>query len=103
MCVIHLFSLEFKPPTPLNRKESYFPAPANARKDYNAGKSKVTKSLNISHPLMLKISELWQKYDSIRMMDAKELMAHTGAFKLSTFRSAILVQAEKAREKLLHG
>ncbi|KAI8825055.1 dynein heavy chain and region D6 of dynein motor-domain-containing protein [Fimicolochytrium jonesii] len=83
------------------QEQIVFPSPW--RETFLENKAKLAKILHITHPLMVKMLELWLQYDKLRFVDIAEVNIQAEPFRISGFRSLVLVNAEKCRERLLNG
>lgn len=65
--------------------------------------SRIDRTLYITNQCVIKVLALWEKYQDLRFFDSEELFAQSGPMKVSYFRSVLLVQSEKCRDRLLNG
>jgi dynein heavy chain len=68
--------------------------------DYLQIKTKLERILHIGHPLLCQVLELWSSYSSTRAIDIPKIRSQKEAFRIFSFRSSIMVHAEKSRAKL---
>lgn len=68
--------------------------------DYSINRGKLEKLLFIGHPLMRQVLELWTHFHSTRIIDIAKIKAQKESYRIFSFRSSIMVQAEKCRSKL---
>ena len=84
--------------------KSYTPPLVSPWRDsFLQSKAKIERSLFICHPLFVEILEIWTHYDSTRIVDKQKITTQREAYRIFTFRSLIMVQAEKTRSKLWNG
>ncbi|KAJ3154924.1 Dynein heavy chain 7, axonemal [Geranomyces michiganensis] len=86
---------------PFEQDKCPFPSPW--RESFLENRLKLEKGLHITSFLMVKMLGLWLEYDSLRFVNLDEIRDQKEAFRISGFRSLILVDAEKCRERLLNG
>jgi dynein heavy chain len=80
------------------------PFPSGWRKGYLETREKISRTLYLTHPLMLKILKLWSQYDSLRLVDTADIRHHEStAFRMTGFRSMLLLFSEKCRDQILNG
>ncbi|RKO94828.1 dynein heavy chain and region D6 of dynein motor-domain-containing protein [Blyttiomyces helicus] len=88
----------------VEEREWFFPAHYILRRPLKGGSvERIDRTLYIGHPAMLSILELWQQFHHMRFVDADEIKMQKEAFRISGFRSLLLVQSEKCGEKLRNG
>jgi dynein heavy chain len=81
-----------------------FPVPKDWHKTYVDNKLKIERTLHVIHPVMRKLLTLWDDYNHVRLIDVNDFKIHqkTAPFRMTAFRSMMLVQSERCREKLLN-
>jgi hypothetical protein len=79
------------------------PFPAGWIQSFNDSKTKLERLLFIGHPVMLKVLGSWHNFKEQRFIDLKEIQSQKESFRIGGFRSMLLVQSEKCRDKLLKG
>ncbi|TPX60170.1 hypothetical protein SpCBS45565_g07578 [Spizellomyces sp. 'palustris'] len=79
------------------------PFPSPWRHSFLENRAKLEKNLHITHFLMVRMLALWLQFDKLRFVDLDEIQGQREAFRISGFRSLVLVDAEKCRERLLNG
>ena len=96
-----------RPKTPLDQHYVKFfepisnPSPWNG--SYVDNRLKMEKNLFISSPVLRNMLEIWSYFAPLRFFNMKDLRGQREGFRLSSFRSLLLVQAEKCRTKLWNG
>ncbi|KAJ3127539.1 Dynein heavy chain 7, axonemal [Nowakowskiella sp. JEL0407] len=76
------------------------PIPSGWRESFLENRSKIEKSLHVTNIAMGKILQLWVDYENIRLIVIDEIYSHTAAFRISGFRSLLLVHSEICRYKI---
>lgn len=79
------------------------PFPSPWRQSFLENRAKLAKWLHITNYLMVNMLSLWLQYEHFRFVDVAEITGQREAFRISGFRSLVLVDAEKCRERLLNG
>ncbi|KAJ3118419.1 Dynein heavy chain 7, axonemal [Phlyctochytrium bullatum] len=79
------------------------PFPAGWLAQFRETRHKMEKTLFISHPVMLKALEVWFDFKDLRFINKQEIQSQKESFRIGGFRSMLLVQSEKCRDKLLKG
>jgi dynein heavy chain len=74
--------------------------PLEEHENFVQSKSKLERILYIGHPLLCRVLELWSTYSSTRAIDIPKIRSQKDAFRIFSFRSSIMVHAEKSRAKL---
>lgn len=88
--------------TPLASKESVaLPTPWRDR--FLKTRAWLESNLFITHKLVLEICSLWKKYCNVTLLSVEDLKKNSGSSRPTGFRSNILVQSEKCREKIVSG
>ncbi|KAJ3333612.1 Dynein heavy chain 7, axonemal [Blyttiomyces sp. JEL0837] len=77
------------------------PFPAGWLTLFRDARAKMERNLYICHPVMIRILELWSDFRELRFVNLHEIRTQREAFRIGGFRSMILVQSEKCRDKLL--
>jgi dynein heavy chain len=75
--------------------------PTGWRSRYLEHQSKLERILCITHPAVRKILEVWNQLDSTRLFSSNDFRVTPGPYRYSVFKSILIVQAERCREKLL--
>ncbi len=60
----------------------------------------IENNLFITHPLMSSLVNLWQDFSKLRFLNVQEIESNKDALRISGFKSMILFQAEKCRNRL---
>ncbi|KAI8807084.1 dynein heavy chain and region D6 of dynein motor-domain-containing protein [Cladochytrium replicatum] len=94
--------------------------PSDWKSNFLENKAKIERLLFVVNPIMTQILNLWSSYENLRFVDVNEIrgvslhqpisgssarylsIVSNSAFRISSFRSMILVQSEKCREKLMN-
>jgi hypothetical protein len=81
-----------------------FPVPEQWRKSFAESKAKMEQILHIQHPVMRQLLDLWGKFNHLRLVDIHDFKHHqkAAAFRMTAFRSMMLVQSERCRDKLMN-
>ncbi|KAJ3210279.1 Dynein heavy chain 7, axonemal [Dinochytrium kinnereticum] len=79
------------------------PFPAGWLPQFLDTRSKIERTLYISHPVMMKALDIWCDFKELRFVSKYEIQAQKEPFRIGGFRSMLLVQSEKCRDKLLKG
>ncbi|KAI9097032.1 dynein heavy chain and region D6 of dynein motor-domain-containing protein [Phlyctochytrium arcticum] len=87
--------------SPFPQDKCPFPSPWRA--SFLETRAKLEKILHVTNPLMTKILGLWLQYEKLRFVDLVEIKGQREAYRISGFRSLVLVDAEKCRERLVNG
>ncbi|KAJ3284862.1 Dynein heavy chain 7, axonemal, partial [Borealophlyctis nickersoniae] len=87
------------PPTPKDK----CPFPSPWRESFLETRTKIDRILFIGHPAMLRILDLWSQHHKVRFVDVDEIRNQREPFRISGFRSILLVHSEKCRDRLLNG
>nr|KAJ3422321.1 Dynein heavy chain 7, axonemal [Polyrhizophydium stewartii] len=66
-------------------------------------RAKIERQLFISAPVLRHLLETWSYFSHLRFANIDEIRSQRDAFRISSFRSLMLVQAEKCRTKIWHG
>ncbi|KAI9202130.1 dynein heavy chain and region D6 of dynein motor-domain-containing protein [Polychytrium aggregatum] len=88
-------------------KPVYFPQdkcpfPAGWKTQFMDAYQKMERNLFITHPLMIRLLETWGIYNSLSFVDVDEIKSNPHAFRVSGFKSMLLVHSEKCRDKMLN-
>jgi dynein heavy chain len=68
--------------------------------DFKQGKLFLETNLFISHRLILEAVDIGELYKNFKLLDIGVIKSHKEAYRLSSFRSLILLQTEKCRTTL---
>jgi dynein heavy chain len=63
----------------------------------------IEKNLHIGNPILCELIELWQNYRSGTLIDISVIKNNSESYRVSSFRSLILLQNEKCRNFLWNG
>ena len=86
---------------PFEQDKCPFPSPY--RESFLESKRLIEKNLFICHPVMQKLIESWASFDHLRLIDKPEIISHKNtAFRMTGFRSMLLVHSEQCRDKLMN-
>ncbi|KAJ3192416.1 Dynein heavy chain 7, axonemal [Irineochytrium annulatum] len=86
---------------PLEQDKCAFPA--GWMPQFMEARAKMEKNLYIGHPVMMSVLDTWSIFKDIRFINKVEIQSQREAFRIGGFRSMLLVQSEKCRDKLLKG
>ncbi|KAL7754356.1 hypothetical protein RI367_000337 [Sorochytrium milnesiophthora] len=81
-----------KPGVPSGWKHTYFDS-----------RARLEKVLYVTHPAVRKVADYWFKLDNFTMFKSQEFRYNPGPYRHSSFKSILIVQAEKSRDRLLNG
>ncbi|KAI8910835.1 dynein heavy chain and region D6 of dynein motor-domain-containing protein, partial [Gorgonomyces haynaldii] len=73
------------------------------RESYVQNRTRIEKSLYISHPLLLEVLEIWSHFSTARIADVEKIKAQKDPYRIFSYRSLIMVQAEKSRVTFWNG
>ncbi|KAJ3359844.1 Dynein heavy chain 7, axonemal [Allomyces javanicus] len=94
--------LTLSPPVePLSAQRSRLPSGWRPR--YLDNHAKMERILFITHPAVRFIIESWNLLDSTRLFSPNDFRVTPGPYRYSVFKSILIVQAERSREKILNG
>ncbi|KAJ3106842.1 Dynein heavy chain 7, axonemal [Phlyctochytrium planicorne] len=79
------------------------PFPAGWIDQFLETRAKIERTLYISHPVMLHALDVWCDFKDIRFISKQEIQSQKEPFRIGGFRSMLLVQSEKCRDKLMKG
>ena len=77
------------------------PIPTGWRDGYIIARDLLSKNLFTTHPLMIHVLQLWSGYEHIKFVNAADIRGNS--FRAPSYRSIMLVNAEKCRDKLING
>ena len=77
--------------------------PSPWKSSYLENSNRIKKKIFITHPIHRFILDTWVEYKNARIIETSKMIAATTPFKMPTFRSQLLVNSEKFREKILQG
>ncbi|KAJ1501531.1 Dynein heavy chain 7, axonemal [Coelomomyces lativittatus] len=73
------------------------------RTTFEGQKQKIEKKLYITHPSIKLLNESWAQIESEKVFNFSHSPFMVGPYRFSVFKSFLIIQSEKAREKLLNG
>ena len=79
------------------------PFPSGWEVSFHENKLKIERNLFVGHPVMLQILKLWHDFKDTRFINVQEIRQQREAFRIGGFRSMLLVQSEKCKDRLLKG
>ncbi|KAK5669543.1 hypothetical protein QVD99_003934 [Batrachochytrium dendrobatidis] len=77
--------------------------PSPWHKSFVENKAKIERLLFISNHALCHLMQTASYFSHLRYVDIKEMRSQRDAFRISSYRSLMLVQAEKCRTKIWHG
>jgi dynein heavy chain, axonemal len=76
------------------------PATSEWHETFVQNRLKIERLLYIGHPLMCEILELWTRFHSTRIIDIEKIKSQKDPYRIFSFKSFVMVHAEKCRTKL---
>ena len=78
------------------------PLPSQWRYTFIDVKAKIERNLYLGHNIMRRILNLWVDFSELRMINIKPIRNNPSAFRLTEYRSLLLVHSEHCRDRLLN-
>ncbi|ORZ39363.1 dynein heavy chain and region D6 of dynein motor-domain-containing protein [Catenaria anguillulae PL171] len=97
-----------KPSTAAQANTIYFatippPLPSPWRPSFLDARRRLERDLWITHPAVRHIVETWTMLDVTRLFSPKDFKLTPGPYRAGVFKSILIVQAERSRERIVNG